>query len=299
MFFFQGKGGSSLPVGGNAFAIENPQSIGSIHITSIKDGDEVSEVLLEKKGAEWILNENQTALAPKVDRLLKSIKQQRIRQPITVAGQKRAKEILDNHRLEVVIKDTVGKPLVSYDIGTQTQDSKGTVMRLQDDETFYVVAVPGVTGYLNTYYTPNSSDWLENVLFNTTPQAIAEVTISFRESGGKVRLARQNEGWKLYKNDQEQAVDQAKVETYLAMYDGKVYAESFASENFPTMADSLKNREADVVLSVKGNDGSEQALSLFVRADNRNNYFGFMKGDPTLRTVQTYVIDKYLMKGGL
>ena len=62
------------------------------------------------------------------------------------------------------------------------------------------------------------------------------------------------------------------------------------------MTDSLQKRDPDFRLSIEGNDGRVQALELYIRPENRNNYFGFVKGDPQLRTVQTFVIDKFLRK---
>lgn len=294
IFLMQGKGGSSLPAGSDAFSIASPEQVFSMTIHSIKQGKTVSSVELNRQGENWRLNGDDYALAPKVGRTLDAMVKQRIRQPITEAGQKRVNELLKNHRLEVVLKDSLGTSIKTFDIGVQTQDSKGTVMRLKDDATAYVVAIPGVSGYLNTYFVPDPKEWRENLIFNIEADNIENINIHTEE--GKVGILRKTEGWKCTVNGQVKDVDQAKLQAYLAMFNGKLYAETFAVENFPTMTDSLTKRSPDMQLEVKTTDGTEHTLELFYRPENKNNYFGFVKGSDELRTVQTFVIDKYMRK---
>lgn len=297
VFFIQKKGASSLAVGSEAFAIRSADEVGSIRIRSIQDGKKTETLSLERSGDGWMLNEEEAALAPKVGRLLSALEKQRIRQTVTDAGKERATELLDRGRLEVSLRDTSGKLIREFDIGVQTQDNKGTVMRLKGDATPYIVAIPGVSGYLNSYFVPDPKEWRENLLFNAHFDEIKSVKIEFLDTEDEVLLERKVEGWDLNRTSADgDPQGAAEVENYISLFDGKIYGESFAMETFPTMTDSLKKRQPDMRLSITGNDGKVQALTLYVRPENRNNYFGFVEGDPRLRTVQTFVIDKFMRR---
>ena len=108
-FVIRGSGGSSLSVGADAFAILQPDAVGTISIQSVQKGKESTRLVLEREGESWKLNDSLYALAPKVGRLLTALQQQRVRQPISKAGQKRIKELMELRRLEITIDDTAGK----------------------------------------------------------------------------------------------------------------------------------------------------------------------------------------------
>ena len=171
-------------------------------------------------------------------------------------------------------------------------------MRLAGDNTAYVVSIPGVEGYMNSYFAPEAETWRENVILNMKAEDIAMVQISFSESAEEVRLERQTEGWKLMINRQERQIDPAQLELYIAQYSGKIYGESFAATNFPTMTDSLSRRDPDIRLALTNRAGNTQQLGLYKRPENLNNYFGFVSGSKQLRTVQTFVIDPLLKGSG-
>lgn len=294
IFLLQEKGGSSLPAGSEAFAIRSAAEVGKIRVRSIQKEGKNTQLKLERDGSSWILNDDEAALAPKVERLLNALEKQRIRQTITDAGQERVADLFNTGRLEVSLWDTTGKLMRAFDIGVQTQDNKGTVMRLKGDATAYIVAVPGVSGYLNSYFVTDPANWRENVILNAHFDQIKSVTIDYLNENETVQVTREVEGWSL--SQKENLQGEANVDAYISQFNGKVYGETFAAENFPTMTDSLKKRSPDIRLSITENDDQVQVLELYIRPENRNNYFGFVQGSPELRTVQTFVIDKFLSK---
>lgn len=296
-FGVRGSGGSSLKAGADAFAIADITQVAEIEVTSFENGIPGPHIHLRRAGENWQLNDTLFALTPRVDRLLKALKQQRVRQPLTEASQKRALQIMEERHLDVMITDTSGQVLGAFWIGPQTRDNEGSTMKLISDKSIYSVSVPGVGGYLNTYFSPFAEDWRENLLWNASMDNIAQVKAQYLE-GDIMEIERLAEGWQLKMNGEVQAQSEERLAQYMSQFNGKIYGETFGNIKFPTMVDSLAKRDPDIHFTITRLDGQQNDIRLYNRPDNLNNYFGLVNGKEDLRTVQRFVMDPFLFRLG-
>jgi hypothetical protein len=191
--------------------------------------------------------------------------------------------------------------MVAYQVGPQTKDLQGTVMRMLGDTPFWcpaqaqVVHIPGLQGYLNSRYTLDFELWRENLLFEARPEMLSSIQVSYRkEPKQSFSLLKEGENWAL--EGIESRVDSQALADYLGLFEGKVYAESFAEKYFPNYLDTLRMEPADITYTLTYPDGGVRRFFLYEREDNLNNYFGWVEGEEELITVQRFVFDKYLQK---
>lgn len=279
------------------FAIPSAGEVTSFTLEKIALGVKTSEVKVarDEKGG-WIINDKFSGNESRVNDLLKTASVVHVIDEIADLAQRDALEILKkNHTVATFYHE--GRILKKYLIGSANNSQTGNLMMLEGAEHAYVVARPGVAGYISVQYSTELDTWREKLLFNAKGEEIKLVSLTF----GADSLAPLS--WRLHR---ETASSPWKVdgvttdvappaEAYMSYFTGKVFAEGFASAAYPGMADSLQQRKPDFRLYIETLDGSHRGIVLFGRPDNPNNYFGWVEGERELYTIQHFVIDKYLV----
>ncbi len=282
------------------FAVKDTASIRRINLQYFYEGEPREQILLDRRGpGDWVFNGGYKAVDSHVKTLLETFALIRVRRTLSEKSRDKATALLKRSHMQVEVFSEKGM-IKSFQIGTQTKDALGTVMRMTGDLPAWcegqpqVVHIPGVEGYLNARFSLDFNLWRENLLFNAKPDALQAVAILYKEPEASFTLQRQGDGWEI--PGEERVLDSAKVAAYLSQFQGKIYGESFAEENFPNKIDTLKTLLPDITFQLSYQDGSQRRFFLFERTDNLNNFFGWIEGEGDLLTVQHFVIDKFLKK---
>ena len=162
----------------------------------------------------------------------------------------------------------------------------------------YLVSRPGLEGYVSVLYQTDPLLWREKTIWDLQGSDIASIHVDYLATDVQgYHLQLQSDGqWRL--QDPDQPASAKRIEDYLRLFTGQVNGESFAAKDHPGMRDSLETRKPDVRFEFTNRDQKTEALRLFARPDNANNYFGYLEGKPELYTVQHFVIDKFLKTQG-
>ncbi len=301
LFIFE-RQDSSLCKESINFAVKDVSSIERISMRRVVNGEEKENIILDKQAnGDWTFNGGYNALEVRVETLMDAIRLLSVRRTLSDASSEKALALLGQNHVQIEIFSSEGL-IRSYQVGPQTKDFKGTVMLMTGDLPFLckaepqVVHLPGAQAYLNARFTMDFEQWLENLIFDAQAEELASIQLDYQDVENTFQLIRQGDAWTM--SGEEGELNQEAISDYLALFKGKIYAESFADKYFPTLLDSLKTRTADMVFSLQYLDGSSRRIHLYERPDNLNNFFAWIEDENQLITIQHFVFDPFLKKRG-
>ena len=113
----------------------------------------------------WILNNDATANPSAINLLLKTMKEMRIKNPISRAALDNiiTRMAIQNTKVEIFYKNRLERIIF---IGGETQDQLGTYMMLEGATEPYVIYIPGFNGYLSSRFSCNEAFWRNRNIFN-------------------------------------------------------------------------------------------------------------------------------------
>lgn len=275
------------------FAVEDTSAVSRVVLTRMVQGEARYQIDLRRTaGNAWQLNGEYPAFSPRVTQMLGVMHLLQVRERLAGQGQRTAQEILKTQHIRMDAFDGE-TPLKTYLIGTQTSDGKGTVMKMLNADEAFVVEVPGFQGYVNAYFPMSKALWRENKLADIEATRLQRINVSYRDSLKEhLEFIRNAQGLQATFEDG----DSTKQADYLAQFQGTMYAETFATEEYPGLLEKLKESPADVIIYLQYTDQREQEIHLYERAENPNNFFCWTTGSEELLTVQHFVIDPYLQE---
>lgn len=289
-FLFIYKGGGA----DNIFHVEDVTAIHKVELQKVVKGAEVGRILLERDAQNaWLVDSKYPANEGKLKEFLNLLGQIRVKKPIAEKGQASALSILKRNHTRVDIYDRNGSVLRSYFVGATNSKQTANIMMNTDAGKAYLVSKPGTEGYVSIFYSTNLLDWRERLLFDIEGDQLRKVSITYSDavSSFSIQRADANSPWTIAEGIN---ADEGRVRSYLSLFEGKVFAESFANAAYPEMRDSLTRRMPDIRFNYESLDGQSYELLLFARPENVNNFFGYTEGGKELYTVQHFVFDKFL-----
>lgn len=293
LLFVFDRGAGTLDPAEADFAIADSSAVHRIVMRSYRADRMTQEVILQRQSnGDWLLNDTYPALRPRVRHLLKVMGRLEVREVLNESGQRTANQFFQAMRTEVAIMDEAGNYLKHYWVGSETPDARGTLMRMAEAETPYVVEMPGLQGYVKASYAMDPLLWRANRLFVADTARLQSLSVEYvRQPEISWTLLRQADGrWDLAEGE----ADPQRLEVLLRQFKGMVYAETFASYDFPGKQQQLAEQQPDLRLKAVLRDGSRREIVMYDRQDNPNNLFGWVLGAEELLTIQHFVIDPFL-----
>ncbi|MFK7922176.1 MAG: hypothetical protein AB8H47_09475 [Bacteroidia bacterium] len=293
--FISGREQSSVDLENIQFAIEDTSAVYTIHLSQYNKGEITQSLaLLRTQDGSWSLNDQYSVFQPRINQLLRVMHLIRVKELLAPKGQVTGESLLADANLHVEAFNRSGNSIRSYYIGSPAKNGHGNLMKLEDAEMPVIVEMPGLQGFVTNYFSLEPLFWRENLLFDGSIDALQSISIQYNDGRTSFGLTRNINGidWDFALDNRKP--EPAALKQYLDNFQGKVYAESFAFENYPGLFEELSTRNPDVSVLVQTNIGEPRQVNLYKRSDNPNNYFGWIEGQNELLTIQTYVIDKYL-----
>lgn len=278
----------------HAFEITDANAVGKIEIEKMELNTSKEKLTLTAgSDSAWTVNETYPVSSPKIKDFLKTLMEIRVLQPVEPKGQASALSMLKRNHIRVHIYDRAGKELKDYLIGATNSTQTANIFKMGFSDKCYMVSKPALKGYVSIYYSTAVIDWREKLIWNAKGSELTEVQVTYSPDSLQQSYHLQKAGadWQV----DGTAADPNRVGAYLDLFQGKVFAESFADENFPGMRDSLMNKrvpEARIRLTTL--DKRVIDLRLFLRPENLNSFFAYLDDRKELLTVQHFVIDKFL-----
>ncbi len=278
------------------FAIKDSTTITKISLATFEKDKQIKQVLLEKRANGWQLNGKYAVLAPQLHYFLKTLSQVKVKQKLTEKGNENAMKAISNGNTTITI--WAGEDLLkAYEIGPEAKDHDGSLARIKGHSEAFIVSIPGAVGVLTNRFPMEEQVWRENLLFDGQLEKIKEISLSCKDASKSFSFTR-GEAPNSWKKDGI-TVDSTVFKPYLRHFKRKVYAESFATEKFPTKYLELKPTPPDFIFKITYLDGKIVKIPLYIRVDASNNFFAWIEGDEQLITVQHFVMDRFINPQGL
>lgn len=279
------------------FALTDTSSLTKIVFTDVEKGSEKVAISLEKQAdSTWRVNGKYPVLEPQLHYFFKAITQLKVKEKLTEAGNETTQKRMEGYHLLVEFYN--GKERVkAYQLGTESKDHQGSVMRMLGADKAFIVSIPGTPGLLNTRFPSELQFWRENLLFDGRIKDIKAIeVINHKNQAASFSYERANPTAKWRFNGKE--MDSVQGHPYLRNLRTKVYAETFASNDFPNVYTNLQAQSPDFHVNVKYFKGKERSIRLYLRPDNKNNFFGWVEGENDLLTIQHFVFDRFINPEG-
>ena len=278
----------------NEFNVADAKVIGKVEIEKMEMNVPKEKLTLATDAENaWTLNDTFSVADEKIKDFLKTLMEIRVLQPVEPKAQASALSLLKRNHLHVHIYDRAGKEMKDYLIGATNSSQTANIFKMGYSDHCYLVSKPALNGYVSIYYSTQVLDWREKLIWNIKGADLTEVQVTYQPDSLQQSYHLQKVGseWKV----DGQLAEANRMGAYLELFQGKLFHESFADANFPTMGDSLlhhRSPEARIHLATK--DKKTLDLLLFVRTENPNSFFAFLDDRKELLTVQHFVIDKFL-----
>lgn len=279
------------------FAMKDTAAITKIVISELVKDKTTKQVRVEKgEEGNWKLNNKYPVLEPQLHYFFKTLAQVKVKQKLTPQGNETAMTAINNSH--TVVEIWIGKDVVkAYEIGPEAKDHDGSLARLKGEKEAFIVSIPGALGVLTNRFPIEEQIWRENLLFDARLEKIKEISVACKDASRSFSFTR-GDSPRSWKKDGT-TVDSLVWKPYLRHFTGKVYAESYATQQFPNKYMELKATPPDFMLKITYLDGKMVKIPLYIRTDSNNSFFAWIEGDEQLLTVQHFVMDMFINPQGL
>ncbi len=275
------------------FWIEDTAAIEAITFTRYVHFNPTDRIHFRKlENGEWALNEVDRVDPYKIQMLLNTLKQMRIREIPPEKMQKTYLKFLKTNHVRVTVKLKGGKKKV-FLIGPSTKDGEGTIAMFPQEDKVYVIHIPAFAGTLTSRFSTQLQYWRDYTLFNVYLPQIQRIEVIYPHAPEKsFRLEKHPEKpWLL---DGSILPDSARLVTYLKQF-GRIFAEIRIEKEKEAVLDSLRRWKipyAYFKVYLYNNDSVH--LQLFPNPITKEHYFTLRLPDSLLFNVQHFVFNKFL-----
>lgn len=216
----------------NMFAVEDTSCISKIFLAD-RNG---TSILLEKNKNNWILNKKYDVKKSSINILLSTIKDIRVHKSVPLnATNNIIKDIATNGIKVEIYSNKKNKLLRSYTLGQPTADYLSNYIINNDEETPYIVNIPGFNGFLTPRYgvQVNNLDinsWRSTLIFKKSAKKINNLSLTnFLDSSKSFSI--NNKECLLYDFKQNQVkVNKNIIDKYVKVC-SKLNCESYSNTN--------------------------------------------------------------------
>ena len=266
------------------FAVDRDQ-IGKVFIAK-RSGETIT---IERKGKEWIYNDQHPASPGAVDNLLEAVSSMTLKfQPSPNATDNIISE-MSARTISVEVYDRQGKRLKHYHIGGVTADARATYALMDGSNQPMAVEIPQMEGQIRTRFDLEEDQWRDRTVFGYEPEEIQAVSVEYPKQQSKsFRMTRTNDGFEVkpfYDNQVpiSRQVSAGVVEGYLVGFHSLV-AESFS--NSFAQKDSVRQNIPFSIVSVTDRSGEEKKAAFY-----QSYKINTLTGERTADFVERYWAD--------
>lgn len=264
------------------FAVEHPENINKIFMADMHG----NQVLLNKKGDIWMVNDSVEALESNVTDLLHILGNLTVRQSVPLKAMNTINKVLSTGSVKVEIYENAPKfnlfgikffvkerKTKTYYMGPATQDNMANFALLEGMEEPYIIHVPGFRGFITPRFSQFPETWISHNIFNTKITRIASLEVK--------DLERPHESFKLQKkgarffdlyNANGELVpqyDTTKVIDMLSEYREKNF-ESIVTDLDVTERQRIIDSNLFKVIILKDTDNNTTTLGLYRMEDDED-----------------------------
>ena len=279
--FFVVRHGSRTSTSDVVYHIEDINAVTKIFMSDKLD----NKVLLERTAdSTWIVDGQYPASQGKMDMLLETLNQMRIRQKVNRAAKKNiVNNIAVSHtkvevyqmapiinwfggRLQLFKRE---KLIATYYIGHETQDNMGSYVFREGDDEPYIVYIPGFRGYLGPRFEPVPELWRSHRIMDLPVTAIQSVKVEIpNQPQESFEVVRNGEAFDfLYQGQVVPSFDTMRVGQLLSSFVNLSF-DQFVSVVPKVELDTTISRQPGFILSVTDTAKNVHSLRTYIKFDD-------------------------------
>lgn len=249
-----------LPFGGanSSFAPEF-----SAEITRIEFSEKKDNLILEKKGDGWSINDKAEARKSGILFILRILHEIKIKSP--VSEELFRSEITDRGIEPVKIKVFDGRKLKkSFLVYKTTSNIYGNIMQIRERSKPFIVYLPGYDGNIGSAFTLNELFWQPYTVFNLLPSEIESVEFeNFSDTASSYLITGRNTHFALSAMNRELAGWDSTLVTRYLSYFAWIPFEKWALDMGAEEKKSVESRQPLYRITVASSGGKKSVLTLW------------------------------------
>ena len=186
-FFSNSKG--SLNLRNTSFAIESPEDITKIRISTLDD-----KLILEKEFDHWKVNNKYRTPDRSIENFMMTINRIDVLAPVSKVEKEQVVSILkaDGVLVEVFKKN---RTLKKYYVSKPEMNNSKTYMMMYKSSEPFVVRIPSFKGLVADLFVIDENFWRDKTIFDYQPQNIKTISVEYPENMSKsFRVINYNDG---------------------------------------------------------------------------------------------------------
>lgn len=310
----------------SSFAVEDTASVTRIFIADKND----NAVLLEKQdNGTWLINGTYIAHDVKVESLLKTLKDIRVRAPVPLVAREGviSRMATLGKKVEIYqIAPTINifgwiqlfpreRNVRTYYVGDVTQDNMGTFMLMEGSDDPFIIFLPGFRGFVSSRYATVADEWREHTVFKAPIFEIDEVTVEWpMEPGQSYKVINMEDRTQLLidlpSGDVIEGYDTSRMLSFMTSF-RDVRFEALLNNAEPEFVDSVRSSTPLTILNLKKNDGTQREVAVHYKGSIAPYYdeegyamepldldraYAFINQGEDFVLIQYFVFDRVLRK---
>ena len=308
----------------SGFAISDTSTITKIFIV---DKNNRSVILVKEGLGKWILNDKYLAQNYNVNMLLRTIKDIKVRYPVSIASRDNVIRRLATVARKVEIYQAAyrinlfdriklfpfEKLTRTYYVGDATQDNLGTFMQMEGADQPYVAFLPNLRGFIYPRYSTDEDDWRDQTIFRTPLEDFASVKVEFLEEPDESFVVEADEEGNLFLkfpgSDQHLVYDTLRMLQFVTAFKDVRYEAVLNNKLAPEYIDSIGQGPVAHIITLKEKDGDEFIVRTYRKGGFSRLYdtdgaalepfdldrlYAFINNDEDFILIQYFVFDKVL-----
>lgn len=292
------------------FSIQDTSVVGKIFIADTKN----NKVLLTKNAnGVWMLNQQEFADVNKINLLLQTLHDVRMRNPITSTEHNTIMKEFALAGIKCEVYDEEDDLIKTIYVGQNTLDQSGTYMMLEGSTTPFVAHIQGFIGYLTPRFEVNAIKWRSKLVFNFAATEIEKIEVSYpQEPDNSFVLDNSDKkSPKLFTlSNQFLPADTGYLKFYLASFK-ELYCEAYDNLLTTAQHDSIYKTEPYCLIKVGLANKTENVLKVHIKGLNRRTksryteqgqainfdteqFYGFLNGNKNLMYIQYFNFGRVL-----
>jgi len=258
-------------------------------ITKVEFRGAPTDLVLEKKGEEWIVNKKYETRKSSVQFILKILTEMQIKSPVTtdLFNSEITRKGINPIRVMVFERRKVIRSFLVYKTLSNTY---GNIMKMSEGSKPFIVCVPGHETEIGSAFTVNELFWRPYTVFNLLPSDIISVRFeNLSDTGSSFMIRNENRRFILY--DLKKRLtgwDTSRTIRYLS-YFTHVPLESWALDVPAGEKEKIKEEVPLYKISVEKTSGEKVILDLWERTIDEN---GLKKKDTDRLWGKTNAMDE-------
>ncbi len=248
------------------FTVKDTAAISKIFLSNREES-----LTLTRTDSGWRVNDKYPVLPASLATLFQALHGQYAIGPVSQAAHNNVVQAMSVSSTKVEIYGKNGQKIRTFFVGNEARDFNNTYMLMEGAKRPYIVSLRGFEGFLTPRYSPKLTDWRDRTLFNTPPDQIRSVAVTYPNAPeNSFTITASGNGLQITPPIPGVTADPARLRDYLGFF-RKINAEGYVNGTYH-MDSLIVHAPRYATISVTTDKGTHTAELYFMAATQRTGF---------------------------